>query len=698
MFEFLKKKNDAAVMSQKSYSPMAFISMIGSMFGYSRGKKSRSDLENAFQGWVSSCILARAEDVGNIRLKLFKQNKKKVEEIQTHELLDMLYGFDQTLTKSEGFGVLSMHLDIFGQAYWFFDKKLGTITPLMPDKMMPELNADGSIKQWIYDDTNQQGKVTKYYEPEQILRFRIINPFNLDGGRSIVEDVYDWIETEVNASKWNRNFFRNNAIPSALLQPKMPMGVDTEKRLKTSFEEAYQGTNNAHKIGLLPAGVDFVKLQETMKDMSFGELDMRYQNKILAAFRVPKTRLGITEDVNRANAEASYYVYMRSAIEPTMRKIVETLNEYLTPLFGENLFLDFVSPVPQDEDLKIRKVQAALGGQSYMTINEARSENGLPSVDGGDKVMTTFNFVPLNSSNGQQDQQKEIAPYLNHRKVKNVEKVGGEMAEKVVKYLTERIKGYADTSFDAEDHKNFVLRGEKNIPAARSAVQKANGKVEEKVMSQLEKLVNKLKDTTVFDDEEEIYNIFVDETQRTFEDIALAEAKQAAKNLGSEYKITEELKKQMEKYMEKLGKSYTDTTVDLLKTQIKQGLTDGLNIKEIATNIKRDVFDYSDEVRANAIANTEVFRFANIGLRDGFAESGVVQTVRWYTAADEMVCEFCEPQNGTVVDVTELFYDQGDQVVGKDGGLLDLDYSDIYGGALHPNCRCYVRPDKISVT
>jgi len=44
------------------------------------------------------------------------------------------------------------------------------------------------------------------------------------------------------------------------------------------------------------------------------------------------------------------------------------------------------------------------------------------------------------------------------------------------------------------------------------------------------------------------------------------------------------------------------------------------------------------------------------------------------------------------VAIGEPFLKQGDVLTGADGGSLALDYEDIDGPPLHPNCRCSLQP------
>ena len=74
--------------------------------------------------------------------------------------------------------------------------------------------------------------------------------------------------------------------------------------------------------------------------------------------------------------------------------------------------------------------------------------------------------------------------------------------------------------------------------------------------------------------------------------------------------------------------------------------------------------------RAQLVASTEVTRAFQNGNRIMWSESGVVDGVRWMTAADELVCPICGPRNG------------------RQFGLDD----EASHPPAHPRCRCYTQP------
>jgi hypothetical protein len=110
------------------------------------------------------------------------------------------------------------------------------------------------------------------------------------------------------------------------------------------------------------------------------------------------------------------------------------------------------------------------------------------------------------------------------------------------------------------------------------------------------------------------------------------------------------------------------------------------------------VYSFADERRAGLIAKTESFRAANLANKDAWRLSGVVETVAWYTAEDQRVCQFCAVMDGVTIAVDDNFFDAGDTIKGIDGGTMKASYGDIDPPPMHPDCRCYLRPEEIRGT
>jgi hypothetical protein len=86
-----------------------------------------------------------------------------------------------------------------------------------------------------------------------------------------------------------------------------------------------------------------------------------------------------------------------------MMLICATLNDRLVPRYGDDLYISFIDPVPEDKAFNIQEMQA-IGNQPVMAANEARDPYaGLGPVEGGDTLMKPTAMGPIGHTQGTGD-------------------------------------------------------------------------------------------------------------------------------------------------------------------------------------------------------------------------------------------------------------------------------------------------------
>jgi SPP1 gp7 family putative phage head morphogenesis protein len=202
---------------------------------------------------------------------------------------------------------------------------------------------------------------------------------------------------------------------------------------------------------------------------------------------------------------------------------------------------------------------------------------------------------------------------------------------------------------------------------------------------------------TLFDIEEEVDLLF-DLAKPLLGDLFEKEGSEALKRLGIEQAFdvySERVREALENSIELLAESYNKTTRDKLEAAISVGLEEGESVSQIADRL-RDVYKFDFEFRAEQVARTEVFRAANAANREAMQQSGIVKKLKWFTALDERTCPYCAKMNGKTIAIDEQWFEKGDTLK-VDGQELHLDYANVEAPPLHPNCRCDILAEEISV-
>ncbi len=675
--------------------------------GYKKIAKDKA--MQVIEGWVYACIRAIAEELANMKFRLYEVKKDGTnEEIFDHELLDLLDGVNPLQSGYELKYITSAHLEAVGNSYWRLEGvKSETDKPsaiYMLDPVHVRIARAPSPTFVAGYKYTEKTKVTTY-QPYEILHLKYPDPSDPIEGVGTVQSLAQWIDSDNYATEFNRRFFLNGAKIGGLLESENALTTVQIEQLRRSFENVYKGWENAYKVAILPKGTKYSEMGTSQKDMDFTNLQTMMRDKILAGFRVPKTVLGITEDVNRANAEATNYVFALRTIKPKMQLIVSYLNEFLVPRYGDNLYLDFASPVPEDRLLKIQELQAAMAGQPVISVNEAREEYfGLDGIKNGDTVMTDFSKVPLGKPEKQLSRETTKSKrYFRPRKAKHL-KAKKDISNNIAKAAAEAIVALKDISqLTHEEYmpvwNKFVTRVTPYEKATAEALRKINAQQKEDVLKNLPSAI-KSKAINAGDlyEYDQYVSLTVSAVTPVMLELMAKEGLAAAELIGISGMdiLTPEVRKALQKAMELMSESYNTTTLNLLKEKLEQGLADGLSITELAEKVQ-EVYEFSDLSRAETVARTETFRVANTATREAWTQSGVVHSYKWYTASDPNVCEFCDAMEGKTVDSGDAFLDQGDRVIGTDGGMMRADYDTVENPPLHVNCRCYMRPDVIGI-
>lgn len=349
----------------------------------------------AYIGYVYTAVGAIAQEVASIDLHLYKitftRGKPKTQEVFEHPILSALDYINQMSTFYDIVEATQTYLELTGEAFWVMLKD-NTGTPqevwlLRPDwvKVIPSLKE-------VVDHYNYYpgGVMSDKVEipKENVIPFKYFHPLNPYRGKGATQAAALPFDILNFAQEYNRNFFFNSAIPSMIFTTDQKVNEQTAKRFLAQWQTTFGGRSKSNKIAFLGNGLKLDKASASAKELDFTEQMKQMRDDVLAVFKVPKTVLGLTEDVNRANADATTRAFMERVITPRMRKFVDTLNEFFVPAFSEGeegYFLDFTDPSPEDVELKLKRYE---NGRKYgwLTANEIRSEENLEPLPGGDDL------------------------------------------------------------------------------------------------------------------------------------------------------------------------------------------------------------------------------------------------------------------------------------------------------------------------
>jgi len=149
--------------------------------------------------------------------------------------------------------------------------------------------------------------------------------------------------------------------------------------------------------------------------------------------------------------------------------------------------------------------------------------------------------------------------------------------------------------------------------------------------------------------------------------------------------VNEDVQKWVNRSTTKLADGVGGTTVTRCRDLLGKGLEEGKTIDQLADDIAERGFDAK---RARVIARTESARAYVQGQVEAWRQSDVVAGKKWLVAPG--ACEFCTAigRESQTKGIDDAFYTVGDSVSGTEGGTYLVDFENVVGPPLHPNCTC----------
>jgi HK97 family phage portal protein len=718
--------------------------------------KKASDYLNAYQGWSYAAINTIANMFAAVPLKLYKNITKKggdtdVEEVKEHAALSSLYYVNDFMTIDLMKRMYVAYMCLLGEAAWAFIRKgklIEQIWPLRPDWVSVIPSKDKFIDHYEYKPGGSDFKSVRI-ETEDLLFFKDFSPTNPYRGYGSVRAGAMPMDIDQFSSEWNRNFFFNSALPYLFLMTDKNVDQTTATRLLEGFYQKFGGTANAHKVALLTGGEwNIQEIGGKMHEMDFLETKKYVRDEILAIFGVSKANIGVVEDVNRANQEATDTRLMKSVVKPMLTTFVQYLTEFYLPNFDTTgaLFFDFEDPVPEDVDMKLRIYESGLK-YGWLTPNEVRDEEGYEPLEGGDTVYLPFGMKPTIGEVPEEDESPDT-PQLDEND--NPVPVADEEQQRFVRMVGKTPKKKLDLTVGPPPKRPMEILKDGIKQNIKHDLVKLVGalmkdKEYEEVQTEEEKQVLKeakwkqlIARTDVWEDAlriqlihlaEEQHRQILDElskysqpkslklahqkmsgrdfafsgraeNQRWYKDIEpyleriiKAQGDQVLYDYGLMRNFDMEAQ-QVVSYLENLGYTFvkevnSTTRSDVIST-LSEGLRKGEGINELRDRVAAVYTDFM-ETRAALIARTEVLRAANFSANEAYRQSGIVVSKEWLTAADERTCPYCAEMDGKTIGVEEVYFDKGDTFETA-GGKMDIKVSSVKYPPLHPRCRCTIVP------
>ncbi len=412
---------------------------VGNMVGYfgvgTSKSKNYSYQDLAEEGYMKNSIVFRCvNEIAKGASAVPFMVKAGDQVLDSHPIVTLLSRPNPLQSHSEFFNSIFGFLLLSGNAYIL---KVGSevgapkeLHLLRPDRMVVKGGSNPIPDRYEYV---LNGRVQATYPVEERTGFsevkhvKLWNPLDDFYGLSPMSAAAIEVDQHNMSGKHNINLLSNGARPSGavVFKPQDDAGFavnlteSQRQQLLTDLNNRFSGTANAGRPLLLEGDFDWKEMGLSPKDMDFLNLKQMAATDIAMCFGVPSQLVGVSDAQTYANvAEARLALYEETII-PHLRKLESDFNEWLVPMFGENLEFCFdIDKIPalSERTKRIYENVTSAVREGIMTRNEAREAIGLSPIDGADDLYISATLFPITSDDVEEPQnpvaEEELDAYV----------------------------------------------------------------------------------------------------------------------------------------------------------------------------------------------------------------------------------------------------------------------------------------------
>jgi HK97 family phage portal protein len=272
---------------------------------------------------VYSCVRILAETLAGLPLHVYKYNDSGgKEKYLQHPLYKLLHDEPNPEMTSFTFReTLMSHLLLWGNAYAQIIRnargEVIALYPLMPNKMTVDRDNNGRLfylYQRSIEDAPTLGKDSfVYLDPSDVLH---IPGLGFDGlmGYSPIAMAKNAIGLAMATEEYGAKFFANGAAPGGVLEH--PGTIKDPQKVKESWNAAYQGSTNSHRVAVLEEGMKYQQIGIPPEQAQFLETRKFQINEIARIFRIPPHMLADLEKSSFSNIEQQSLEFVKYTLDP----------------------------------------------------------------------------------------------------------------------------------------------------------------------------------------------------------------------------------------------------------------------------------------------------------------------------------------------------------------------------------------------
>ena len=234
----------------------------------------------------------------------------------------------------------------------------------------------------------------------EFVAFKTYSPGSPAGYISPISGLRQTLTEQIEAGRFRKELWHSSGrLNAQITRPKdvAPWDDETRKKWVTAFREAWgSGGSNAGSIPLLEDGMEIKPFQTSFKEQQWAESIKLSREAVAAAYGVNPSLIWHTDTQTYSSSKDNARALYAECLGPVIQMLQQRINSFLLPMIGADprLYVEFDlrEKIKGNFEERAAILQSATGGP-WMTRNEARADNNLPPVEGGDELIVPLNVL-----------------------------------------------------------------------------------------------------------------------------------------------------------------------------------------------------------------------------------------------------------------------------------------------------------------
>ncbi|MBO5638772.1 MAG: phage portal protein [Oscillospiraceae bacterium] len=344
-----------------------------------------------------------ANSIAHLPLKVYvrdgNDNRKRDRDSKAAKVL-WLPNSDQT--EYEFIRALMVEYYVFGCVYvWVLpdpDSESGQQIRIIPTDWITNTEKTTSYGPGKITVTSTAGTIE--IPRTEFVRFSMYAPGNPGGYVSPISALRQTLEEQIQAGRFRRELWKSSGrLNAQIVRPKdvQPWSEETKKRWIEAFREAWGANGSrAGSIPLMEDGMEIKTFNASFKEQQWVESVKLSREAVAAAYRINPSLVWHSDTQTYASSKDNARALYAECLGPDLQMIQQRINSFLLPMIGAApgtyVEFDLSEKLKGDFEQRASAMQSSVGGP-WLTRNEARRDNNLPPVPGGDELIVPLNVI-----------------------------------------------------------------------------------------------------------------------------------------------------------------------------------------------------------------------------------------------------------------------------------------------------------------